>query len=731
METLSINFLIKDSPTAVAIVDTDMCFMSHSTIWLSDLCGTDENIIGKSYYKVLKDTPEELKTIHKECFQGKTNVSKGNKFIHSNGRIQWLKWKINPWKHDDGTIGGLIMVMEDITEQKRDEELLLKAESVARIGGWEVDLTTSKVYWTSITKEIHEVPENYVPNLEEGINFYKAGEHRENITQLVSEAISEGTPWDTELIIVTSRGKEVWVRAMGDTEVIDGKCVRIFGTFQDIDAKKRAELKYQEVDTRLKIATQEANVGIWDYDLTENKLVWDDNMYRLYGIRKEDFAGEYEAWQSGLHPEDKERGDQEIELAIAGEKEFNTEFRIIWPSGEIRHIRAIAITQRNEKGEAVKMIGTNWDITELKNTQLQLIKTEESLQGTFENSSIGMALVGLDGKWSKVNESLCKSVGYTEKEILKLTFQDITHPGDLTKDLVLLKELVDGKRESYQIEKRYYHKKGHIVYVLLTVTAVKNINGEIAHFISQIVDLSSRIEAERKLKGLLDVTSEQNGSLMNFAHIVSHNLRSHSTNLSMLSGFLAREKKEEERKNLVAMIQEASESLNETVMHLNEVVQVKAHALEKMKAVNLYNRLKSVEKNISILLKEKEATCILNVPKKQIIKAIPAYLDSILLNLFTNSLKYSSPDRPPIIEITSEEKDDKVIVTFTDNGLGIDLKRHGKKLFGMYKTFHRHKDAKGIGLFITKNQIEAMNGSISVASTVDVGTTFTLIFDIN
>jgi len=731
LETLSINFLIKDSPTAVAIVDTDMCFMSHSSIWSSDLCGTDKNIIGKSYYKVLKDTPKDLKAIHEECLKGKTNVNKGHKFIHPNGRSQWLKWKINPWKHDDGTIGGLIMIMEDITEQKRDEELLLKAESVARIGGWEVDLTTSKVYWTSITKQIHEVPEDYVPNLEEGINFYKAGEHRENITKLVSEAISDGTPWDTELIIVTANGKELWVRAMGDTEVVGGTCVRIFGTFQDIDAKKRAELKYQEVNTRLKIATEGAKVGVWDYDIVENKLVWDDNMYRLYGIRKEDFVGEYEAWQSGLHPEDKERGDEEIALAISGEKEFNTEFRVIWPSGEIRHVRAIAVTQRNEDGEAVKMVGTNWDITKLKNTQLQLIQTEESLQGTFENSSIGMALVELDGKWTKVNESLCSSVGYTEAELLKLTFQDITHPEDLEKDLTLLQELIDGKRESYQIEKRYYHKKGHIVYVLLTVTVVRNIRGEISHFISQIVDITSRTEAEKKLKSLLDVTSEQNNSLMNFAHIVSHNLRSHSSNLSMLSGFLAREKKEEERKNLVAMLEEASDSLNETVMHLNEVVQVKAHALEKMKSVNLYNRLKAVEKNIGILLKEKEAICIVNVPKKQSVKAIPAYLDSILLNLFTNSLKYSSPDRSPIIEITSEEKKDKLVVKFKDNGLGIDLDRHGKKLFGMYKTFHRHKDAKGIGLFITKNQIEAMNGGISVKSTVDVGTTFTLNFDIN
>ena len=110
------------------------------------------------------------------------------------------------------------------------------------------------------------------------------------------------------------------------------------------------------------------------------------------------------------------------------------------------------------------------------------------------------------------------------------------------------------------------------------------------------------------------------------------------------------------------------------------------------------------------------------------IRVIPAYLDSIVLNLFTNSLKYSSPKRRPLIEITAEKRENTISVSFKDNGLGIDLTRNRDKLFGMYKTFHRNKDAKGIGLFITKNQIEAMNGKIEVESTVDIGSTFKIYF---
>ena len=177
------------------------------------------------------------------------------------------------------------------------------------------------------------------------------------------------------------------------------------------------------------------------------------------------------------------------------------------------------------------------------------------------------------------------------------------------------------------------------------------------------------------------------------------------------------------------MLSDASTSLDDTVMHLNDVVQIKVGASEKMKPINLLETLLNVEKNLGLLLQEKNASCEIDIPENLNVMAIPAYLDSILLNLFTNALKYSSPDRNPIIKISSEQIDEKIKLILSDNGLGIDLKRHREKLFGMYKTFHRNKDAKGIGLFITKNQIEAMNGKIEVESVVDVGTTFSLYFE--
>ncbi|OWW26541.1 hypothetical protein B4Q04_02330 [Zobellia sp. OII3] len=729
MQTLSITSLIKDSPSAVAILDTQLRFAGNSRVWLNDFCPDHESILGKNYFDVIPHTPEKLKSILCECLEnGSRNLSEGEKFIFPSGKIQWLKWKINAWTNSDEEIGGLIVLLEDVTKTKRLEELYQKAERVARIGGWEVDMTTNFIYWTDITKDIHEVPRDFKPDLETGINFYKKGEHREKITNLITNAIADGTPWDTELIIITKKGNEVWVRAKGEVEFLDGKCVRLFGTFQDIDEKKKTELKFFEATQRLEIATTGANVGIWDFDIVNNQLVWDDNMYLLYGIDKKDFNGVYEAWQSGLHPGDKIRGEKEIAMAISGEKEFDTEFRVVWPNGETRYIKASAVTQRNADGKAIKMTGTNWDITELKNTQMMLSKSQESFFGAFENSDTGMAIVSINGKWIKVNQSLCSSLGYEEEELLKLTFQQITHPEDLQNDIELLNQTIAGEIPSYRMGKRYFHKDGSIVHGILTVTAVRNINGKILHFISQITDITPQIENEKKLTRLVDITSEQNESLLNFAHIVSHNLRSHSSNLAMLTKFLVKEESDEERQNLLGMLSGASDSLNETILHLNEVVQVKVGALEKMKSINLYDSIKNVKKNLNLIIQEKNAVCEINIPENLMVSAIPAYLDSIVLNLLSNGIKYSSPDRKPLIQISSEVNEENIILSFKDNGLGIDLNKHREKLFGMYKTFHRNKDAKGIGLFITKNQIEAMNGKIEVESTVGVGSTFKLHF---
>ncbi|MER3318257.1 MAG: PAS domain S-box protein [Allomuricauda sp.] len=716
--------LFKKTPIPLAVLDTNCVFVNLSDSWSTYFGQTDE-MVGKPFFETMPELPETLKSDIRFCLEHDDFKSGETRMVFENGETVWYNWKIESVTDEDDIITGVILVLEDTTNKKLEEELLVKSQRVARIGGWEVDLVNDKIYWSHITKEIHEVDENYIPNLADAISFYKEGYSRTTISKLVKEAMEYGKAWDTELQIITAQNKEVWVRAIGEPEIINGKCVRLIGTFQDIDRRKKTEIEYYKVSDRLALATDKAGIGIWEYDIKRNELLWDSNMYSLYGIEESDFKGVFEAWESCVLPEDLERSSNEVKDAIEGKKNFDTTFRVKWPNGDIRWIKAEATVTRDNNGEATKMIGVNVDITELKTTELQLETSEESLQGAFENSSIGMALVALDGKFIKVNQSLCESLGYSNEELLQLTFQDITHPDDLEIDLASLGEVVEGKRSTYQIEKRYFDKSGQLVYILLTVTSVKNLDGTLSHFISQIVDISPRIKAEKKLKNLLQLTTNQNDSLLNFAHIVSHNLRSNAANLTMICKFLSEDGlKQEEQKEMIHMLSRASEGLNETITHLNEVVQVKLETDKKLKEVHLRNTFDKILEDVNALILENKINVNINIPDNFNVKGVPAYIESIFLNLTTNAIKYRDPEKEPTLTIQSYIEDQFIVLSVEDNGRGIDLERYGKKIFGMYKTFHGNTDARGIGLFITKNQIESMGGTIEVESEVGVGTKF-------
>jgi signal transduction histidine kinase len=197
----------------------------------------------------------------------------------------------------------------------------------------------------------------------------------------------------------------------------------------------------------------------------------------------------------------------------------------------------------------------------------------------------------------------------------------------------------------------------------------------------------------------------------------------------MLLDFLVSETDAEEKNRIIKMLMEASDNLLETLENLNEVVAISTKINLDKKSINLHEKITTVEQNLIAFLKNSNALIINDVDENIEVKAVPSYVESILMNFITNGIKYKDPMRKPVIHLSSETKGDYTVLFIKDNGLGIDLEEHGDKLFGMYKTFHDNPDARGIGLYITKNQIEAMNGKVTVDSKVGKGTTFKIYFN--
>jgi PAS domain S-box-containing protein len=334
------------------------------------------------------------------------------RYSHKNGHTVWVRCRGVAIRDSNGKPIRMLGAQTDVTElklqelsrleQEKQQKLAFKKqaflldelEKTANIGTWEVDLISSKVVWSDQTKRIHEVPLNYEPTLEQGINFYKEGESRELITRAVSESIADGTPWNLELELVTATGRDIWVRAQGKAQFVNGECVGLFGVFQDITPQKQVEAQKQKIreravaeSIRLQVANDALGMGVWEYDLVTGEVLWDKWMYSLYGVTKEQFTGAFEAWERSLHPDDLERAKQLFDEAIEKNINYDTEFRVVMPSGKIKHLKANAVILRNDVGEAVKAIGVNYDITDKVETMAVLEQEKERAEAAAKAKS--------------------------------------------------------------------------------------------------------------------------------------------------------------------------------------------------------------------------------------------------------------------------------------------------------------------------------------------------------
>jgi PAS domain S-box-containing protein len=384
---------------------------------------------------------------------------------------------------------------------------------------------------------------------------------------------------------------------------------------------------------------------------------------------------------------------------------------------------------RNKKGRKL-LWSTAQDITESKRTEQRILDEKLLLKTLIDNLPVNVYLKDLDSRKTLVNKAELRYTGITdESELIGKTDFDLLDAASARisrdEDLQVLNTLKPmlGK-ETINVK-----PDGTATSFLSSKIPLIDENGNATGLIGISLDITDIKRKEEELRGLINVTSLQNKKLINFAHIVSHNLRSHTANFSMLLDFLVSEEDPEEKNRIVNMLMEASDNLLETLENLNEVVAISTNInLDKI-PINLNGNIQKVEQNLTAFLKNNNAIIINEVEEKLKVNAVPAYLESILMNFITNAVKYKDPMRKPVIRISAKKNKKYSIISIKDNGLGIDMKEHGDKLFGMYKTFHNNPEARGIGLYITKNQIEAMNGKVMVDSEVGKGTTFNIYFN--
>ncbi len=427
--------------------------------------------------------------------------------------------------------------------------------------------------------------------------------------------------------------------------------------------------------------------------------------------------------------EDQKKFKNSLNYAIQNLESWNLEFRINLPKRGLIWVFVKAHIEKQYNNE-VCLFGKIQEITNFKNLEDNHKISEARNQ--FANMASNVGFWDWDLVTNKVyysDESLkILEIDESNNSIIDNpeSWDNQVHPDDREAYFGNIKLHFEQKTPYYET----YHRilcNGKYKWILDRGKVILRDNeGEPLRIVGTHTDVSLQKLKEENLSETLNLVNNQKNKLLNFAHIVSHNLRTHTGNLGSLISM--RESGLFDNEEAFSHIKSVSEDLSKTLENLIDLVEVETN---EFKSLELLNVNQFLQKTLNILLDDfnvNKIKVINNVPDNLLVNFIPAYLESILLNLTTNAIKYSNPKVKTTIEYFTEKHQKYRVLCVKDNGLGIDLEKHKDHIFGMYKTFHNHENATGIGLYITKNQIESLGGKIEVESKVNEGTIFRIFF---
>jgi len=702
------------------------------------------------------DDIESVQRTREEYFQGKTRFYHSEfRLLCENGNYKWvLSRGIVMARTEDGTPIRFSGTHTDINDRKIAEEryfaaaqMLSKLINNLQEGLLLIDENRKIIYANQMFCDLYDMQET---------SDKLIGKSSDSVINIVKERYTNPGHFYNSTLDVLNKRKFV----MNDEwEMISGKVISrdfiplhlgsdskggIWKT-RDITAQKNVQKQLDELRNFYEQTLNSIGADIVVYDSQQRYLFINPTAIKNPELRQ---------WMIGKTDEDYckarnksldlvERRRKVFEKARDEKREIEWEETLVNKEGQTEYHLRYMYPVFDGNGNHLYGIGYGFNITDRIKAEQQLKTSMDTFASAFNESGIGMALVSTEGKWLDANAVLCTMTGYSKEELLNITLADITHPDDLDTDMPLVRKMLKGEISSYNIEKRYISRHNTIVQVLLTVSLVRDNEGEPKFYIAQVVDITRKKEMEwalNKKNADLEVTREnllnKINQLEDLSHIIAHNLRGPAGSIKVVAEtMLEHYKNDGEQQNehtnpfteeeAMLLIHEGSTSLMESLKTLMQITEIKLNKEIPRDNCNLTNVINDICNQMQSVIFEKKAIIHKNLDIT-LISYPKAYLENILYNLISNSLKYTRNGVQPVITITTTSKDGRVQLIIKDNGLGIDMKKYGHKVFRLNEIFHAGFDSKGVGLYITKTQVESFGGTITLESAPDEGCEFTV-----
>ncbi len=489
---------------------------------------------------------------------------------------------------------------------------------------------------------------------------------------------------------------------------------------------------------KLGLAARVNQIGVWDLDPISGRLQWDDAMFSLYGCRQEDFNGAYEAWCSSLHPEDRNEAEATLQAAIESGS-FDCEFRVIHSNGVVRYISAKAVVFFDENGRAIRMLGTNMDITDRKRAASELEETRR-MQAAIQDYA-GVAIIATDnhGLIKIFNRSAEQMLGYSKEELLEkqtpATFHDQNElvqratelSDELNRTIAPGFEVVVAKASagvSEQREWKYVRKDSTVVPVLLTVTALRDEQNRINGYLGIAADISERKIASQEIENANASLARSNEELGQFAYVASHDLQEPLRKVTSFCELLREECSGEltsDGHQYITYIVDSARRMRTLIKDLLEYSRIESAASE-LTNVDTNEAVRFAIDNLTESIRESGA--VITVDTLPIVEAYPSKLAQLFQNLIGNAIKYRG-ERTPKVHVSGVNQKNHWSFAIEDNGIGI-LPEHRDQIFGIFKRLHTQSEYRGngIGLAICKRIVEQLGGQIWVETSESGGSIF-------
>jgi PAS domain S-box-containing protein len=689
-----------------------------------------------------------------DCLEGIRDFEAEFRIAWDDGSLHHMRATGKVTRRQDGRVVRMVGTDWDITERKQREEELRKSASfleqtgrLAGVGGWELDLPTGKLTWAAETYRILGAPLDLQPTLEQAFDLYTP-ESRPLIIAAMEKSTAGGGAWDLELLLRGVDGRLFWARVVGTAEFEGGKPVRLRGAFQDISERVAELRELERTRELLGLAVESGATGIWDFDLCSKELIWDSQMYRLYGGHAELGAEElYRFWLSHLHPEDRGAVEQALRDGIEGIRPYDTEFRIVWDDGSLHYIKATGKMICDQDGVALRMVGANSDITPRKQAEEDLRISNENVEMLFRGvKDYANLMLDLDGRVMTWTASAENIKGYRAEDILGCHFSRFYTPEDVAigkpaKQLLTAMKMGRSEDTGWRVR-----KDGSRFWANVVITPLFDAQGKQRGYGKVTRDITSLKLAEDALRQANAVEREAtqkaedaNHAKSDFLANMSHEIRTPMNAIMGMTYLALAANPVAEQRVFLTKISNAADSLLTIINDILDLSKMEANKMEVENTPFLLQEVLDNVRDVTIQVAREKGIALIfpyATEMPHYLQGDPGRLGQILINLVNNAVKFT-PSGEVIVKVTVRMgAGDTMRIKFsvTDTGIGM-TDAQVSKLFQAFNqadaSTTRKYGGTGLGLAISKQLCELMGSSLQVESELGKGSTFFFTVNLN